>query len=39
MRLAGPAMDTEDGPTSPNYTCAGRYEFTARRTAEGAVRR
>lgn len=35
MRLDGPALDAEDGPTSPNYTCAGRYEFAARRTAEG----
>ncbi|MGW3009699.1 nuclear transport factor 2 family protein [Streptomyces sp. NPDC001219] len=41
MRLAGPAPDADDGPdagegpTAPNYTCAGRYEFTARRTTDG----
>ena len=23
------------GPTAPNYTCAGRYEFAARRTPDG----
>ncbi|PBC80861.1 SnoaL-like domain-containing protein [Streptomyces sp. 2224.1] len=35
MRLAGPATEGGGGPTAPNYTCAGRYEFTARRTADG----
>lgn len=35
MRLAGPAADDDGGPTAPNYTCAGRYDFTARRTPDG----
>ncbi|MEU9122548.1 nuclear transport factor 2 family protein [Streptomyces sp. NPDC048506] len=35
MRLAGSADDAEGGPTAPNYTCAGRYEFFARRTPDG----
>ncbi|MFE1173854.1 nuclear transport factor 2 family protein [Streptomyces sp. NPDC058773] len=35
MRLAGPAPDAGEGPTAPNYTCGGRYEFAARRTTEG----
>lgn len=35
MRLAGSPPDTEGGPTAPNYTCAGRYDFTARRTPDG----
>ncbi|MFD8548078.1 nuclear transport factor 2 family protein [Streptomyces sp. NPDC059649] len=35
MRLAGPATDADGGPTAPNYTCAGRYDFTARRTPDG----
>ncbi len=35
MRLAGPATEDEGGPTAPNYTCGGRYDFTARRTADG----
>ncbi|MFF4607705.1 nuclear transport factor 2 family protein [Streptomyces sp. NPDC001339] len=35
MRLAGSEDDAAGGPTAPNYTCAGRYEFTARRTWEG----
>lgn len=40
MRLGGPAAP-DDGPagpaapTGPNYTCAGRYAFTARRTPDG----
>lgn len=35
MRLAGSPEDTEGGPSAPNYTCAGRYGFTARRTPDG----
>ncbi|MFF7409737.1 nuclear transport factor 2 family protein [Streptomyces lydicus] len=35
MRLAGSGPDTEGGPTAPNYTCAGRYDFTALRTTDG----
>ncbi|GGU62205.1 hypothetical protein GCM10010211_29050 [Streptomyces albospinus] len=34
MQLAGPDPDTA-GPAAPNYTCGGRYHFTARRTPDG----
>lgn len=36
MRLAGPAAEAGDEEsTAPNYTCGGRYDFTARRTPDG----
>ncbi|UNO38703.1 nuclear transport factor 2 family protein [Streptomyces sp. MST-110588] len=35
MRLADPDTGPADGPTAPNFTCAGRYAFTARRGAGG----
>ncbi|MFG2892351.1 nuclear transport factor 2 family protein [Streptomyces sp. NPDC048248] len=35
MRLTGTAADGDGGPTAPNFTCAGRYAFTARRTPDG----
>ena len=35
MRLARPGTDTGRGPTAPDYTCAGRYDFAARRTTDG----
>lgn len=36
MRLAGPVTETGDEEaTAPNYSCGGRYDFTARRTPDG----
>ncbi|MFI9051907.1 nuclear transport factor 2 family protein [Streptomyces sp. NPDC053427] len=35
MRLDGTTADDDAGPTAPNYTCAGRYAFAARRTTDG----
>ncbi|MFG2212392.1 nuclear transport factor 2 family protein [Streptomyces sp. NPDC048638] len=34
MRLAG-RPDSGSGPNAPDYTCAGRYAFAARRTPAG----
>lgn len=35
MRLDGMPADPGEDPAAPNYTCAGRYAFTARRTIDG----